>query len=463
MGSKGKKQAKGFKFLLAGILGILMLCALAWLGISGFEGEKPRVELEMHDTYISAEARIPAQAWDEKSGIRRIRIAVLQNESEKVLMDEQYQKGAAVSGDDPQSFRIEIDTRELGLSEGEALLRVEAWDHSWRNRFSGNRFLLENELVIDTTAPQVEVLTKQHNVNQGGAGLIAYRLSEECPRHGVSVDGHFFPGYSGYFDDPEVHIAFFGLAHDQETDVNMQVEARDRAGNTGQNGFYFHLREKRFKSETLTITDRFLKAVLPEFRDEESFPQDGSRMDQFLFVNRDLRKRNNQTMLSVAQKSDIKMHWNGAFLRLPNSARKAGFADRRTYVSGEEEIDRQVHLGIDLASVRQAPVPAANSGRVAFVDRVGIYGKVVIIDHGFGLFSVYAHLSRVNVSEGDMVNKADIIGATGTTGLAGGDHLHYGMFINDIFVNPVEWWDASWIENNVTRKLEDVREFITGG
>lgn len=458
MGSRKKQRGKGFKYFVAVLLGALVLGAVVWLGISGFEGGEPVIRLELKDKYISAQEQIDAGVRDKKSGISRIRATIVQGESKNVLVDEQYEKGTASKEGDEQGITLKIDARELELSEGKAVLLIEAWDHSWRNRFSGNKAYLEEELVVDTTPPNVEVLTKQHNLTQGGAGLIIYRLSEDCSRHGVSVDGHFFPGHSGYFDDSDICMAFFGIAHDQETDVDMQVEAEDRAGNTGRSGFSSYLRARNFKAETLQITGRFLNNILPEFRNTEGFPLDESAVNQFLFVNREVRRKNNETILSVAKETESSKHWNGKFVRLPNAAHMAGFADRRTYEHEGKEIDRQVHMGIDLASVRQAPVPAANGGRVVFVGRLGIYGNVVIIDHGFGLFSVYAHLSRSDVSKGDLVEKTDIIGATGTTGLAGGDHLHYGMFINDIFVNPVEWWDAAWIKNNVTQKLEDVKE-----
>ena len=52
-----------------------------------------------------------------------------------------------------------------------------------------------------------------------------------------------------------------------------------------------------------------------------------------------------------------------------------------------------------------------------------------------------------------MVSKGEIIGKTGTTGLAGGDHLHFGMVVYNIFVNPIEWWDATWMKNNIQNKL----------
>lgn len=121
-----------------------------------------------------------------------------------------------------------------------------------------------------------------------------------------------------------------------------------------------------------------------------------------------------------------------------------------------ETIDRQVHLGIDLASLAHAPVPAGNTGKVVFAGPIGIYGETVVIDHGIGLFSTYSHMNSIQVQPNQMVNRGDIIGTTGTTGLAGGDHLHYGMLVGGVFVNPVEWWDPEWIRNNITLRIDTI-------
>jgi murein DD-endopeptidase MepM/ murein hydrolase activator NlpD len=103
-------------------------------------------------------------------------------------------------------------------------------------------------------------------------------------------------------------------------------------------------------------------------------------------------------------------------------------------------------------------VPAANDGKVVYADDLGIYGQCVIIDHGLGLQTLYGHLSRIGVKVGDQVKKGDVIGTTGDTGLAGGDHLHCGTVISGEQVNPIEGWDPSWIRNNVTGKLEAARK-----
>ena len=90
---------------------------------------------------------------------------------------------------------------------------------------------------------------------------------------------------------------------------------------------------------------------------------------------------------------------------------------------------------------------------LAFAADLGIYGNCVIIDHGLGLQTLYGHLSQIDVKPGDTPGKGQIIGRTGTSGLAGGDHLHFDVLISGQQVNPIEWWDPHWIRDNVTDKL----------
>jgi len=129
------------------------------------------------------------------------------------------------------------------------------------------------------------------------------------------------------------------------------------------------------------------------------------------------------------------------------------YGDRRTWVYNGQTVGESLHEGIDLASTAQAPVQAANSGLVAFTGSIGIYGETVIIDHGMGMISLYAHLSSIQVSRGQSVGKGDIIGNTGVSGLAAGDHLHFSIMVGGQFVNPIEWWDPNWIKNNVIQKI----------
>ena len=199
---------------------------------------------------------------------------------------------------------------------------------------------------------------------------------------------------------------------------------------------------------------------MPEFDVEVPPDSRNPMLARFIKVNKELRETNYQMISSAVISSDNKLYWEGSFTRLPNSAPRAGFADHRTYLYEGKEVDQQDHLGVDLASLQHSPVPAANSGRVVFIDFVGIYGKTVLLDHGFGLFSMYSHLNSFNVKVGQMVSKNDILGYTGSTGMAAGDHLHYAMLVRNTFVNPIEWWDEGWIKNNITDKIKEVQSTI---
>ena len=393
---------------------------------------------------------------DSNSGLRKIWVGILQEGKEAVLLEKEFPQNGFLGGGDVKEAPIDItlEPKKIGLSDGEAILRISVRDYSWRKWWHGNIAYLEQTIGIDTHPAQIEVLSHAHNVAQGGAGLIVYRLSEACPKSGVVVGDNYFPGISGYFQDPLVMLCFFALRHTQGVDTPLSVEAVDAGGNQSKSGFYHHIQKKQFKSDTITITDSFLDWKLPELYVAGDGGAANTPIEKFLKVNRDIRAENYATIVRITSQSDNVMHWTGVFDRLPGSANRATYAEARTYQYEGKTIDHQTHLGIDLASVAHSPVPAANTGRVAFTGMLGIYGNTVILDHGFGLFSLYSHMSSMSVQEGQMVNKGDILGRTGNTGMAGGDHLHFSILIHNTFVSPIEWWDAAWIENNITSKLE---------
>ena len=142
-------------------------------------------------------------------------------------------------------------------------------------------------------------------------------------------------------------------------------------------------------------------------------------------------------------------------MQLGNSQVEASFADHRTYFYNGKEIDQQVHLGFDLAVTSNVAVVAANAGTVLNASWLGIYGNCIIIDHGLGVASLYGHLSSFDVKVGDTVTRGQTIGRSGMTGLAAGDHLHFTMLVGGHPVNPVEWWDAHWVQDRVDRKLRE--------
>ena len=328
---------------------------------------------------------------------------------------------------------------------------------------------LDVEVRLDP--PRLQVASTFHYLNHGGAEMVVYRVTPPDAESGVRVGDRFYRGYpaSGAGvgvddDDDTLRVAFFALLHDQDLGTPVELYARDEAGNEASAGFDHQMFPKSFRRSRIQLSDRFLRGVVPpiverapELADEEisSSTSLAELADLYLFINGTLRQQNRETVAAFAGGTSSNVQWDGPFLQLSNSQVESGFADHRTYVYESNDIDQQVHLGFDLASTANAPVSAANNGTVVHADFLGIYGNCVIIDHGMGLQSLYAHLSAIDVVPGQQVARAERIGVSGRTGLAGGDHLHFAMLLQGHPVTPVEWWDPHWIEDRIQRKLRE--------
>jgi murein DD-endopeptidase MepM/ murein hydrolase activator NlpD len=319
------------------------------------------------------------------------------------------------------------------------------------------------DIEVRLTPPQIAVLSSFHYINHGGSEAVIYRVTPPDSESGVRVGDYEYPGYPAAgagiaTGDDALRIAFFALQWDQQTTTPISIYARDVVGNEGSGSFDYRVFPKQFRMSRIEIDDRFLSRVVPPILQNSSELKVDDPTDllaSYLKINRDLRRINNQTISDLAATTSQELLWRGPFKQLLNTAVEAGFADQRTYVYKGQEVDRQVHLGFDLASTAGASVRSANRGRVVHAGWLGIYGNCVILDHGMGLMSLYAHLSSIGVHVGDLVDLDAEVGRSGATGLAGGDHLHFTMLLAGNAVTPIDWWSAQWIQDRITRKLVD--------
>ena len=307
-------------------------------------------------------------------------------------------------------------------------------------------------MTMDMTPPKITIKTSYPYVRQGGSGCISYKISREVEASGVKVGGMYFPGYLQENGD---YICFFPFPYTMDgPEFQPELEVVDLAGIKSITRIPVYRVKQRFKTDTVRITDRFFDLKLPEFK--TFFPNISDPLTLFNMVNGELRRSNAAKLIEIGQKSASKALWNDAFLPLPNAAVKAGFAEHRTYLYNDVKQEVQAtHLGLDLASLARSPIPAGNNGVVVFADYLGIYGNLVVLDHGLGLQSLYSHMSEISVAVGDTVTRGQIIGRTGTTGMAVGDHLHFGILISGFEVSPIEWLDRKWIQDNITARLEE--------
>jgi len=449
-------KAKRF-FYIATLIPLLALIGFfTWFFANMFEGEAPSVVLQPTPEFLSRSQKYAVKITDGKRGVREVSVSIHQSSRETTVLQESFPFKGLFNAEGIHEIdkHFEVDPLALKLSQGEVDLQVQAWDYSRRGGGDGNLTVLRHKMIVDTVPPSIRAVSRMHNINVGGSGLVIYQTSSDSAQSGVFVDEVFFPG----FPDPNnsqkgIYHCYFALPCDTASHPKIRLWAGDKAGNTAETSFYYHVRKKTFREDKVEISDRFIERILPYFTSFYSLDLQQSNLDKFLKINNGLREENHEILDGLKNKTSGERLWQGPWLRQKNAASMARFADHRTYYYKGKKVDEKTHLGIDLASLANSPVQAANHGRVIYADRLGIYGLSVVLDHGQGLASLYAHLSKIEVVVGQEIKKGQIIGLTGETGLAGGDHLHFSIMVNGIFVNPVEWWDEHWIEDNVSKKL----------
>jgi murein DD-endopeptidase MepM/ murein hydrolase activator NlpD len=429
------------------IIAAVLTAALVALGIYYLrDTSAPAVSLSPGPGPVSGRREITVTLADPGAGLKSLSVTALQRDQSIPVLTRHYPPGSHQAR---ETFKLVLPD----LKDGPFRLQVHATDRSPFRFGAGNSSLQSLSYEYLNKPPAVAVLSTAHNISRGGAGLVVYSVNREVEKSGIVFGDRFFPGYR---QSGDIYACLFAFPFNQPAESYLpKVLAVDRAGNERQAGIYFHLLPKAFPSDRIELSDAFLEKISAEIKDR--FPQAATPLEVFLKANRELRVHDLKVLAECGRKTSPTPLWEGSFLRLPNSAPRGSFAQLRSYFYRGSQVDQQTHLGIDLAALAHAAVPAANAGRVVYADDLGIYGQCVIIDHGLGLQTLYGHLSRISVKPGDPVQKGQIIGSTGDTGLAGGDHLHFGTVISGEQVNPIEWWDPSWIKNNVTGKLKEAK------
>ncbi|MEM9405586.1 MAG: M23 family metallopeptidase, partial [Acidobacteriota bacterium] len=277
---------------------------------------------------------------------------------------------------------------------------------------------------------------------------------------GVQSGERWFPGYPLPGGGEGEMFALFAVPHDLADSDQVRLVVRDELGNQSRSAFLDRFTPSPLKRSNIQLNDRFMEKVVAEILDRtpELRPED-STLETYLKINGELREANRRRLRELGSRSRQEFLWSQPFLQLRNSQVMDSFAARRSYRFEGLQVDTQDHLGFDFASVRRAPVDAANDGIVVLAEYFGIYGNAIVLDHGYGLMTLYAHLSSIEVEEGQTVQRGDSLGRSGETGLAGGDHLHFGVLLQGVPVSPVEWFDAKWIRDRIVRKMPNAFDF----
>jgi len=452
--------------LLRTLIVVVVLAAAVLAAATFWPGRPPQIEIRPALPGIGKSTPVKV-TLDDTGQVEKVMVEVVQGMDVKPVAEKSFvthPRWAFWKALAPAQLDLQIGRDTVpGLRGGKATIRVTA-ERSGSVVRRPDPAVATLEMPVRLTPPSLAVLSGFHYVAQGGCEAVVYRVGEGAVRDGVQSGRWWFPGYplpGG--SDPRAHFALFAVPYDTADDSQVRLVAVDDVGNQSQAAFVDKFFPKPLKHDTIQLTDAFLERAVPEIMRETPEVQDrGGPLANYLEINGELRRRNSKALEDLSSRSAPRFLWKEAFLPLPNAKITAAFAQRRDYQYQGKHVDQQDHLGFDMASVEHDAVPASNSGVVLIARYFGIFGNAVVIDHGYGLMSLYGHLSSIEVHEGQQVQRGQELGRSGKTGLAGGDHLHFTTMLRGLPVNPVEWWDPHWIQDRLARKLGPALAFAGG-
>lgn len=383
-------------------------------------------------------------------------------------------------GQKPSKLETKVVKNENGVMQLEILppvidenskpkdgnLKIDVYDSSKWNFFNGNQTITDSKIVIDKRSPIANIITNSYLLRQGGCGIIVAEITDDNIKdYYVSFNDEevfeFFPFYKKNF-----YISIITWPIDIKEFKKVNIVAVDMAGNKTVTKVPFYIQPFKEKTDKIKITDDFVNNISKHVLENSNMNVPEGITETFVKVNKEVREKNVKTIREVVRKNlensgkipfDVK-----TFIRMPNAATFAQFGERRHYFYNDQKIDEAWHLGMDWASSKRAEIVVTNPGKVIYKGYLGIYGDTAIVDHGWGLATLYAHTSNIDVEVNDDVKTGQKIGNTGSSGAVFGDHLHFGVLVQGIEVNPNEWLDYEWIKVNLTKTINDAIKIING-
>jgi murein DD-endopeptidase MepM/ murein hydrolase activator NlpD len=416
----------------------LLLLSTALTGCS-----KPSIDVPVSVTTIGQTTPLVVHVHDPR-GISKLTAILAQNGAEYPAW-----QTAVASKTADSTFNFDIGAKSTPqLSDGPARLILEAT--------SGGAFhkttRYEHDLIVVTQPPQVSADSDQHYLYLGMADLTTLNVTGAYTSAGVRVGNQTFRAWPMPGGKPGL-FSLFAFAWNMPAGTTPLVYAANAAGNdvTTPLTVIFPKKEQPvYTQHQIQISDQFMRKVLGELDPNGS----GDPAARFVKINKEMRQANNKTLSDLRLKTVPSFLWSQSFTRQAHSQAEATFADVRSYIYNGQKIDQQVHLGYDLAVTQHVGVEASNDGRIVWAAPLGIYGNCIVVDHGYGLQTIYGHLSRIDVHEGDMVKRSQVMGLSGMTGMAGGDHVHFAMQLDGVQIDPKEWWDAHWIQDHIAHRVD---------
>ena len=451
---KRKNSSAGIVVL---VVLILIVAAMAYLYNSKmFEREAPSIELKSNIEW-NLKKPIPVKISDA-SGIKFIRATLSDGKNSIVLVEKLF-----TAPTNEYTLNITFPRTGFITNKKKFSLEIEAVDTSKWNFFAGNQAMKKSIINVDTKRPALFIINNSYKIIQGGVGTVIFKVKDDNLKE-LYIQTNFgkrFYATPFYKDD---HFISLLAWPSNEKNFKATIIAKDKAGNVAKSRVRFYLKGKKYRISKIKLNDRFLDGKITDIAEDENMQSTTmSKLEKFKYVNEDLRDANEALISKITSKVPTERVDSISlkpFYPLRNGQAVASFGDHRFFSYEGEEVSESYHLGLDLASTANASVVVSNAGTIVFAKYNGIYGKNIIISHGLGIYSLYGHNSNFLFDEGDNVNAGDVISKTGMTGLALGDHLHFGILVQGVEVRPEEWMDKKWMRESVFGVIKSAKKII---
>ncbi len=456
-----KQIKKGFSlgwFLIFLIFVGLGLWAYSKYDSPMFEKNKPLISIKK-SIYWNSNKTLEVHISDD-TGLKQAKVYLSDGKNIVKIIDKNFKKAKK-----DHTLKIIYPTLGLDSQNGYLKLIIEVTDISKWNFFSGNSNKSNSIILVDNQKPDLFSLITSYGITKGGVGLAIFKAKDKNLNQ-LYIETNFgkkFYPTKFYKDDYYIALLAWPI---KEKKFRAKVIAIDKAGNKSQVKLDFNLKNKNYRTSYIEAKDRFINGKIAYLCEDK--PDETASLlptEKLDFVNRIYREENNILIKKITSKIDTNKISNfnfKAIYPLKNAKAVGSHGDHRYYYYKEKKniISEAYHLGLDLASIKRDDILMTNAGVCVYANYNGIYGSNLIVYHGLGLYTLYAHCSTIFVKKGDLLKAGEVVAKTGTTGLALGDHLHLSILVQGIFVRPAEWMDSKWIKANITDVISDAKRMI---
>jgi murein DD-endopeptidase MepM/ murein hydrolase activator NlpD len=442
-------RRKKSKFPL--ILSIILLLAIgggAFYAYTSpmFERDKPKI---IALRTLSANSKTPIKfKLEDNVGLKSCKVVLSSNGKEYPIYNQKF-----LISSKSKVVKVALPKEITDSKNSKWDILISATDSSLWNFMMGNSSIFRGKLIIDNTPPKVDIVASSQNIRKGGSGLVIYRVEDEHLKSSYVDIGNGIKFRPVKYKKDGVYATLIAWPFNMD-EFNPKVVAIDNANNKSVNSLQIYKLDKVYKTSKIKASDKFIDGKISELAQNDSdYSNISDRLKKLKAVNELMRKKNEDLIHKLSKGvTPFQDRWSiKPFKPLKGSKRVSDFGVKRYYYykTPDNIVSTSYHVGYDFASIKHDNIYSSNKGVVVFASRNGIYGNMPLIDHGFGLYTLYGHCSSVLVKKGDRVKENQVIAKTGVTGLALGDHLHFGVLVQGIEVLPLEWMKARWIDDHI--------------